>query len=99
MFLNMLGFLIRLDKNNDDWISLEYARICLEYNVKDARKLLYKLDTIYKREPHAELYQTSRMELLWKYLIWYCENALESEYALWYKNAMVLNMSRMNMRA
>ena len=56
MFLNMLGFLIRLDKNNDDWISLEYARICLEYNVKDALKLLYKLDTIYKRQSHAELY-------------------------------------------
>ena len=36
-----------------------------EINVKDTEKLLYKLDNIYKREAHSELYdQTSKVELL-----------------------------------
>ena len=30
---------------------------------------------------HSELYQTSKMELLWKCLIWYYEYTLESVYA------------------
>ena len=40
MFLNMLGFLICLNKNKHDWISLEYASICPNYNVNDTVKLL-----------------------------------------------------------
>ena len=35
-----LGFLISLNKNKHDWISLEYAIICLIYNIKDTVKLL-----------------------------------------------------------
>ena len=50
MFLNMLGFLICLNKNKYGWISLKYARICLKCKVKDTIKLLLKLDSIYKRE-------------------------------------------------
>ena len=52
--------------------------MCLKYNVKDAVKY-----TIFKKEAHSELYQTSKMELSWKCLIWYYENTLEPEYALW----------------
>ena len=77
MFLNILGFLICLNKNKDGWINLEHARICLKYNVKDTVKY-----SIFKREAHSELYQTSKIDLLWKCLIWYYEYTLESEYAL-----------------
>ena len=40
MFLNMAGLLICLNKTKYDWISLEYAWICLKYNLKDTVKLL-----------------------------------------------------------
>ena len=50
MFVNMLGFLLCLNKNKYGWISLKYARICLKCKVKDTIKLLLKLDSIYKRE-------------------------------------------------
>ena len=40
MFLNMLGFWISHNKNKHDWISAEYASICLNYNVKGTVKLL-----------------------------------------------------------
>ena len=49
---------------------------------KDTVKLLYKLDSIYKREAHSGLYQTSEMELMRKCLIWYYEYTLGSEYSL-----------------
>ena len=55
----------------------------MKYNLKDTVKLPCKLDNIYKREAHSEQYQTSKMELLWKYLIWYYEYTLVSEYVLW----------------
>ena len=48
MFRNIPGFLICLNKTKYGSISLEYARIYLKYDVKDAIKLLYKLDNIYK---------------------------------------------------
>ena len=56
MFVNMLGFLICLKINKYDWISLKYAKICLKYSVKDNLKLLQKLDSIYKKDTHSELY-------------------------------------------
>ena len=74
---------MRLSKTKYGWISLEYAWICLKYNLKDTVKLLQKLDSIYKRQVHLELYQTCKTELLWKCLIWYYEYTLEPEYALW----------------
>ena len=40
MFLNMPGFLISLNKNKYEWINLEYAWICLKYNVKGTVILL-----------------------------------------------------------
>ena len=66
MILNRLGFRIYLNQNKYDWISLKHARICLKFNVKNTVKLLQKLDRIYEKQMHSELYQTSRMELLRK---------------------------------
>ena len=71
-------FLICLEKNKYGWKNLEPGKISLKYNVKDTVKY-----SIFKREAHSELYQMSKMELLWKYLIWYYEYALKSECALW----------------
>ena len=67
MFLNMPGFLLCLNKTKYEW-AMPVNRIYLKYNVKnkDSLKLLYMLDSIYKRETHSELYQTSKMEFLWK---------------------------------
>ena len=48
------------------------------------------------KEAHSELYQLFKMELLWKCLIWYYEYTLESEYTLWLKYAMVLNLAWMD---
>ena len=42
---------------------------CLKFNVNETFKLLYKLDGIYKRQAHSELYQTYMTELLRKCLI------------------------------
>ena len=61
MFFNILGFLIYLNKNKYGWINLENARICLKYNVKNTVKY-----SIFKRKAYSELYQTTKMELLWK---------------------------------
>ena len=55
MLLNMLGFLICLNKDKYSWISLEHARICMKYNVEDTAKLLKKLDSIYKTEAYSGL--------------------------------------------
>ena len=55
MLLNMLGFLICLNKDKCSWISLEHARICMKYNVEDTAKLLKKLDSIYKTEAYSGL--------------------------------------------
>ena len=42
-----------------------------EYVLSITLNILQKLDSIYKREAHPELYQTSKMEVLWKCLIQY----------------------------
>ena len=73
MSRNMAGLLICLNKTIYDWICLEYTSRCLKYYLKDTVKLLYKLDNIYKRKAHLELYQTCTFEVFWKCLIWYCE--------------------------
>ena len=65
----MAEFLKCLKKTKYGWISFEYAWIHLKYNIKDTVKLFYKLDSIYKTQAHSELYQTSKRELLWKYLV------------------------------
>ena len=75
MLLNVLELLICLSKNEYGLISLEYTTICLKYNFKDTVKWLYKSDSIYKIEVHSELYQTSKMELVYEnvYLgVWIC---------------------------
>ena len=68
--LNMTRLLICLNKTIYDWISLEYISICLKYYLIDTVKLLLKLDNIYKRQAHLELYQTCTFEVFWKCLIW-----------------------------
>ena len=35
MFLDMPGFLLGLKYTKYDWVGLEYAWICLKYNVKE----------------------------------------------------------------
>ena len=69
-------------KKKYNWISLEHAKICLKFIVKDTVKFLKKLNSIYKRQTHSELYQTSKMEPLKKCLIWYYQYILKYEYDL-----------------
>ena len=63
MSLNMPELLTCISKTKYGWISLEYAWICLKYNVKDTVKLFKKLDNIYKWKAQSELLQTSKIEL------------------------------------
>ena len=81
MFLNMPEFSICLNENKYVSINLEYVGKCLKYNTKRYRKVTVEVrQHLYKREAHSELYQTSKMELLRKCLIWYYEYAFEYEY-------------------
>ena len=53
------------------------VRKCLKYNAKRYRKITLGVRLhLYKRGAHSELYQTSKMELWMKCLIWYYEYVL-----------------------
>ena len=72
--LNKPGLLTCLSKTKHGWISLKYAWIFLKYNVKDPSR--------YSRRDGFRTVSTSKIEVLWKCLIWYYRYTIESEYAL-----------------